>query len=135
MVAVFFSKSVLLNLEHHLAAAIKLNNVALYQKIQVLLKIGEGESFSDIADFFSISIESAYQWFKKFSVQGFSWLQRYHYQGRGRRSKLTKAQKDTLYGMIVDGPQANGFDCGMWNAAMISELIFINVRTQCLVIN
>jgi len=124
MVTVSFSKSTLQDLERHLAAAVKLNNVGLYQKIQVLLQIGEGEAFNDIAEFFRISIESVYQWFRKFSAHKFSWLQRYNYKGRGRKSKLTQAQKDDLYDMIVKGPQANGFDCGMWNSSMISELIF-----------
>ncbi len=124
MVSVSFTKSIFQELERHLAAAIQLSNVALYRKIQVLLQIGEGEAFSDIAEFFRISVESVYQWFKKFSAKGFSWLLRYHYKGRGRRSKLTQAQKEKLYKMIDDGPQASGFDCGMWNTAMISELIF-----------
>jgi len=103
----------------------KLNNVNLYRKVHALLLIGEGETFSDIAEFLRMSVESVYQWFRKFSASRFNWLRRYHYPGRGRKPQLSQAQKDDLYERIVAGPEANGFDCGIWNTAMIAELILI----------
>ena len=35
-----------------------------------------------------------------------------------------KAQKKELYDLIVSGPEKSGFECGVWNTAMIDELIF-----------
>ncbi len=77
MVTVFFSKSTQQTLERDLASAVKLNNVSLYRKVHALLLIGEGEAFSDIAECLRISIDSVYQWFRKFMAGGLSWLRRY----------------------------------------------------------
>ncbi len=49
-----------------------------------------------------------------------------HYHGRGRKEKLTKAQQKQLHDMIVEGPEAHGFASGIWNCAMIAELILLN---------
>ncbi len=130
MITICFSTSTQQALERRLAAAIKLNNIHLYRRVHALLLIGEGEAFSDIASSLRLEVDSVYQWFKKFSAQGFSWLHRYHYKGRGRKSKLTQAQKECLYEMIVAGPSANGFDCGIWNTAMIAELIFVKFEVK-----
>jgi len=124
MITVSFSNSTQQALERHLAAAIQLNNVPLYRKVHALLLMGEGEAFCRIAESLRLSVESVYQWFRKLSAQGLAWLQRYHYPDRGRKPKLTQAQKDDLYDRIVAGPQANGFAGGLWNTAMIAELIF-----------
>ena len=55
--------------------------------------------------------------------KGVAWLNGLHYQGRGRKSKLTKRQKQALYDLIVAGPEANGFHSATWNTAMIGEMI------------
>jgi transposase len=44
--------------------------------------------------------------------------------GRGRKSKLTPEQKRQVRDWVEKGPQANGFSCGVWNTAMIAELIW-----------
>lgn len=36
---------------------------------------------------------------------------------------MSKEQKDILYRIIVDGPEKYGFDCGIWNSAIIVEVI------------
>jgi len=55
--------------------------------------------------------------------QGIAWFSRRWFKGRGRKSRLTKAQRKELREMIEQGPQAHGFNCGVWNTAMINELI------------
>ncbi len=42
-----------------------------------------------------------------------AWLTGQHYKGRGRKEKLTKAQQKQLVVLIKDGPEANGFHCGI----------------------
>ncbi len=112
-------------LREELTIAYKLNNTPLYRLIQALIWVGEGKAFSEIARFLQISTAAIYHWFWKFVVNGFSWLLKQRYQGRGRQSKLSKGQKKKLYDMIVAGPQANDFDCGVWNTALIAELIVL----------
>jgi transposase len=41
----------------------------------------------------------------------------------GTQIEVDKTQKKELYDLIVSGPEQNGFDCGVWNTAMINELI------------
>ena len=53
----------------------------------------------------------------------FSWLLGKHYQGRGRKPKLSKKQKKRLFHIVENGPEKWGFDCGVRNSAMILEVI------------
>jgi len=72
MVTVSFSKSTQQTLERDLTSAVKLNNVSLYRQVHALLLVGEGEAFSDIADYLRLSVDSVYQWFRKFMAGGLS---------------------------------------------------------------
>jgi transposase len=54
-----------------------------------------------------------------------SWFRRLRYQGRGRKEKLNSSQKKQLEKMIDEGPEANGFECGCWNSALIVELVYL----------
>jgi transposase len=56
---------------------------------------------------------------------GTAWVMGRHYQGRGRKEKLTKEQKKELLEMIVKGHEAHGFSSGIWNSAMIAKLILL----------
>ncbi|WP_221896669.1 helix-turn-helix domain-containing protein [Bathymodiolus japonicus methanotrophic gill symbiont] len=62
--------------------------------------------------------------------KGVGWLIGQHYQGRGRKSKLTKDQKNKLVELIKKGPEDNGFHCGIWNTAMIAELIWLKFEVR-----
>jgi transposase len=57
--------------------------------------------------------------------KGIAWLTGMHYQGRGRKDKLTNEQKQELTRLITAGPEASGFHCGIWNSAMIAEIIWL----------
>jgi hypothetical protein len=46
-------------------------------------------------------------------VQGLGWLVGLDSRGRGRKAKLNGAQQQALYELVVAGPLANGFDCGV----------------------
>jgi len=130
MITVCFSNSTVQTLERDLHKALKLNNAKLYRIVYALLQIAEGVSFQKIADCLKVSVKTVYTWFCRFMASRFTWLRRYHYQGRGRKSKLSQEQKDTLYDLIVAGPAASGFDCGIWNTAMIAELIVVKFNQQ-----
>src|SRR5674476_530841 len=62
--------------------------------------------------------------------KGMKWLTGQHYQGRGRKEKLTKTQQAQLVELIKDGPEANGFHCGIWNSAMIAEVIWLKFEVR-----
>jgi transposase len=62
--------------------------------------------------------------------KGITWLTGQHYQGRGRKEKPTKAQQKQLVELIKTGPEANGFQCGLWNSAMIAEVIWLKFEVR-----
>jgi len=118
-----FSKQTLSRLSKELKISEQLNNLRLYKIVSTLLMLHGGKSVRTITGVLNIGLRTGYDWIKKFIVHGFSWLTGHHYRGRGRRSKLTKEQKAKLYDIIVKGPDAYGFDSGIWNSAMIVVVI------------
>jgi len=58
-------------------------------------------------------------------AKGMTWLTGQHHKGRGREEKMTKAQQKKLVELIKSGPEANGFHFGIWNSAMIAEVIWL----------
>lgn len=123
MIPISFSKPILKKLHQELQIAYQLNNIELYRTIQALIWYGEEKATTEIAEFLPVTSRTIYNWVKSFIGKSFSWLDQKRYLGRGRKSKLTKAQKKELDERIVSGPEANGFECGIWNTALIAELI------------
>ena len=120
MVWLTFDKEIVDRLKKELELAEKLNNLRLYKIVTCLLLIQEGEKFSTIARQLNICCRTVYDWFKKFMVRRFSWLLGKHYKGRGRKPRLNDKQKKELYDAVVKGPEACGYDRGIWNSAMIA---------------
>ena len=119
-----FSNETVKRLQKELEIAQQLNNLRLFRVIWCLLLIHKGEHYyKDIALFLNISTKTVFNWLTLFMAFRFSWLLRNRYKGRGRKPKLNKAQRGRLYQIIMDGPEAYGFDCGIWNSAMIVEVI------------
>lgn len=110
-------------LKKELLTAQCLNNLRLYKIVKCLLLISEGESAESIAKLLNISVRTVFEWLSRFMWERFSWLGWLHYKGRGRRSKLTAEQKNKLYRIVDEGPEKYGFDCGIWNSAMILSVI------------
>jgi transposase len=124
MITLCFSKHLTEKLRTLLRVAYQANDLRLYRVVQGLLWLAEGHGVGEIAPLLNVSQRTVYNWLKAFLRGGLSWLQKTRYQGRGRKPKLNKAQKKELYELIVSGPEQNGFECGVWNTAMINELIF-----------
>lgn len=124
MITLSFSKAMVEGLQKELARAVGLNNLRLYKIVQGLLWVHEGKGLKSIARLLRVDVKTVDNWLRRFIVKGFSWLCGKHYQGRGRKSKLSAEQKQALYEMVKEGPEAQGFSCGGWNSAMIVELIW-----------
>ncbi len=121
-----FSQVILKRLEKEKDKAYRDGNIHRYRVIQALLWIGNEEchfSFAEMADYLNVTVRTLYNWLKGFITGGFDWLLRPWFKGRGASSKLNNRQKEELYKMIEAGPEKNGFDSGIWNSAMIMELI------------
>lgn len=118
-----FSNKVVERLEGEFIIAQRLNNLRLYKMVRGLLLIAEEISMEDIGRILKVNVRTVYDWLSNFLTRRFSWLLGHHYLGRGRKCKLTKEQKQHLYDIVEKGPEEYGFDCGIWNCAMIVEVV------------
>ena len=123
MIALTISKSLLEQLRASIKFSLATNNTMAYRLAIAFIMLGEGHEISEIAKLLGVSGKTVFNWILKFMSGGMAWLTRKHYQGRGRKEKLTKAQKKELHDMIVEGPEKYGFSSGIWNSAMIAHLI------------
>ena len=110
-------------LKKELATAQRLGNLRLFKIVKALLLVTDNDKIPVVAKVLNVGQRTVYDWMSHFMLNGFSWLLQHHYKGRGRKSKLTKEQKQDLYDIIVKGPEFYGFDCGIWNSAMILEVV------------
>lgn len=124
MTTLTFSKPILEKLQENLLIAMRLSNVRLYRLAQALLWFAEGVSIKEMARLMGVDVKTIVTWIKTFMYKGISWLTGQHYQGRGRKNKLTKVQRQQLSELIKAGPEASGFHCGIWNCAMIAEVVW-----------
>lgn len=118
-----FSNETVNRLEKERRIAERLNSLRLYRMVWCLLLIHNQKPVDAIAEMLNTSTRTVHNWLSQFMLGRFPWLLGLHYQGRGRKPRLSKEQKDMLYRIIVDGPEKYGFDCGIWNSAMIVEVI------------
>jgi len=124
MITLSFSKAIVEGLEKELSQALRLNNLRLYRIVQGLLWVHEGKGLKGIAQLLRVDVKTVDNWLRRFMVKGLGWLCGQHYQGRGRKSQLSAAQQQALYELVEKGPEASGFSCGVWNSALIAELIW-----------
>ena len=113
-----------------MATALRLSNIHLYRLAQALLWFNEGMAIREISRLMGVCGKTIVNWLKTFMHKGMGWLTGRHYQGRGRKEKLTKDQQKQLADWVKKGPEANGFHCGIWNTAMIAELIWLKFEVR-----
>ncbi len=123
MMKIILGKKVMERLHKELKRAQELNNIRLYKIVLSLLLISKEYFIQEISQILHVSRVTIYNWIGLFMVKRFSWLCGQHYKGRGRKPKLTKAEKKRLYEIVEAGPEAYGFDSGIWTSAMIAEVI------------
>ena len=124
--AITFSKPLIEKLRGCLPLALKLKNTQAYRLASALLWYAAGYGINEITKLLAVSAKTVFNWLLKFISGGIKWVMGKHYQGRGRKEKLTKAQQKQLHDMIAEGPEAHGFSSGIWNSAMVAELILLN---------
>jgi transposase len=125
MAAITLSKELLEKLRASSLIVLKLKNVQAFRLITALILYGEGFRVSEVAKLLGVTFKTVINWILKFMSGGIKWAMGKHYQGRGRKEKLTKAQQKQLHDMVAEGPEAHGFSSGIWNSAMIAELILL----------
>ena len=108
--------------------AYRKSDLRLIKRIQALIYIFDGKSVEEVAQILDLSQQSVYNYINAFVRKGVKSLS--YKRPPGRPAKLTKTQKKELGGLIEQGPEASGYDCGCWDTAVIADLIFTRFKVR-----
>jgi len=126
MILLSYSKERLEALYEELHKARRQGKAHLVRVALALILIGEEKyTLQEVAKISNVTVKTLFNWLKKFMARGLKLFTMPWFQGRGRKSKLSKLEQKELYKIIKEGPLAHGFNCGGWNTAMIKQLIII----------
>jgi transposase len=92
-----------------------------WQRASAILAGLGGEQGSVVAVRLGVVPSAVSRWFEAYVAKGFHALHPGKAPGQPRR--LTDEQMEQLGRLVEDGPEAAGFDCGIWTARMIGALI------------
>jgi transposase len=103
------------------AVAQKLPQTQLLKRLTALQLLADQHSPAAIAQRLGVAVSTVYAWLKAFLVKGEAALS--YGPKKGRPPKLTAAQLDRLKAWLVTGPSECGYASGLWNAALVAQLI------------
>jgi transposase len=98
-------------------------DLRLFKRIQAILAVFDGNSYSVIAALLQVSEESIRLWVNAVLLRGVECLKP-NKGPVGRPPKLTKTQRKELDKLITEGPTKAGFSGACWRSPMIQTLIF-----------
>lgn len=97
-------------------------NVKQALRYEAILLISNGNDLNFVSNFCRNTLRNIYYWLSIFIVKKVEGLR--IKKSSGRKSKLTKADKNELKEMLLKSPEYYGFESGVWTSAMIQALIF-----------
>lgn len=92
-----------------------------YVRIQGLLLVHRGFRETDAADIIGVGRRTLQDWICRYRGNGIAGLDKGPYPGG--KAKLSDEQKAELAQIIAAGPEAAGYDTGVWIAPIIVELV------------
>jgi transposase len=98
-------------------------DIRTIKRIQAILAVSNGISYSVIASTMQVSEESIRTWVNIVLLKGIKSLKSKK-RSAGRPPKLTKNQRKELDKLITEGPAKAGFSGACWRSPMIQALIF-----------
>lgn len=105
-----------------LSLAKKTGDIRTAVRIQAIFIFAAENRICDTADWLNVSSESIRLWIKKFLLQGPAGLK--SRKPSGRKSNLTKTQRNELKELIKQGPKEAGYPGQCWRSPMIQDLIY-----------
>jgi putative transposase len=119
-----------ITLHHHTRKALECElkiaqiegNLKYYQRLQALILLNRRLPLEDVAALVLRHVRTLYHWIALLFRAGPRGLR--PASSPGRKPRLTVAQKKELKTLILQGPEACGFDTGRWTAAVVQTLIF-----------
>lgn len=109
-------------LEREMKVAQIEGNLKYYQRLQALLLLDRHLSLEDVAALVLRHVRTLYLWIALLLREGPRGLR--PACSPGRKARLRPDQKQQLKALILQGPEACGFDTGRWTAAVVQELLF-----------
>jgi transposase len=92
-----------------------------YVRVQGLLLVHRGFRETDAADIIGVGRRTLQDWICRYRGNGIAGLDKGPYPGG--KAKLSDEQKAELAEIIAAGPEAAGYDTGVWIAPIIVELV------------
>jgi transposase len=96
-------------------------DIDVWRRARGVLSYIEGTRVAEIAQNLKVVRGSVNQWLRWFELAGVQGLR--GSKAPGPAPKLTSAQQEELGALIDAGPQACGYQSGVWTGPMIGELI------------
>lgn len=82
----------------------------------------EGRKQAEVADRCGVAIRTVEDWIKRYKKEGCPGMRNRPIPGKPPR--LSDGERDRLKEAVLKGPEANGFDTGVWAAPMLVEWIW-----------
>jgi transposase len=90
-------------------------------RIQGLRLVHRGFRETDVADTIGVGRRTLQDWIRRYRDRGIFGLIKGPYPGG--KPRLSQEQKSDLARIIEEGPEAAGFDTGLWIAPMVVKLV------------
>lgn len=98
-----------------------LNKYKQVIRYRTIILISDSYQIEDLATIYGKTSRMIYKWLELFLTKGVKGLK--YKKKEGRKSKLTKVEKEHLKELIIKGSIENGFKSSLWTSSMIQELI------------
>ncbi len=108
-------------LSEYWQAALKEGQNQLLKRISALQLLSDQLAPTVIAQRLGVAVSTVYAWLAAFMQHGVAALK--YGPKKGRKAKLSQAQLETLKQKLLAGPTACGYTSGVWNGALVAELI------------
>lgn len=120
-ISIRFTRPTIKLLVQCLRQAYAAGDLRVVRRTTALLLYADGKSKTEVAETLSVTRQTIHNWLTAFMVQGMDSL--IYRWSRGRKSRLTKAQKKRLTELVKGGPLEAGYATGCWTSLLIQQLI------------
>ncbi len=118
---IHFTTPTLSALSHCWQTALKEGQNQLLKRISALQLLADQLAPAVIAQRLGVALSTVYAWLKTFLQQGVAALK--YGPKKGRKAKLAQSQLEKLKLHLLTGPAECGYSGGLWNGALVAELI------------
>lgn len=108
-------------LRRHIQRAQKSNDLCTWKRARAVLAYVGGGSIADIGSELNADPSTVSRWIAAYALHGIPALS--PAKAPGAMPKLGEEQLEELGQIVEDGPEAAGFDCGVWTGRLVGELI------------